>query len=91
MLNKDENMSCVFRDILPDISKFVEVLVKWFKLVFNFVNINCLFNSKSSTELCVIGIRLLSELVNEINQMDEVRLHKTKNRKRKIERIIVLF
>ena len=27
---------------------------------------------QSSTELCVIGIRLLSELVVEINQMDEV-------------------
>lgn len=63
MSGKDtSNGSYSFREILQDISKFIQ----------------------NSTELCVIGIRLLSELVVEINHMDEVEMNRSLTRHRKI-------
>lgn len=63
-----------FREILQDISKFIQVNI--FAIVHSRVSCSKLIiffsPKKNSTELCVIGIRLLNELVVEINQMDEV-------------------
>ena len=39
---------------------------------------------QSSTEQCIIGIRLLSELVVEINHMDEIEMNRSITKHRKI-------
>ena len=48
------------------------------------MNLSCDKQSQTSTEQCIIGIRLLSELVVEVNQMDEIEMNRSITKHRKI-------
>lgn len=76
-MHKDEY---VFRNVVNDFSKFLQVTVIIILLPFSHFNV--MF--QGSVEHCMIGVQLLSQLTCEMNQISEVEANRSLTKHRKI-------